>query len=203
MEIEELWTRIEAAAPLESPPDVAPDWDDGAAERARLQTDRRRHFLALYAWCVPTREAVEVVATFAGERAILEVCAGNGLWARLIAAAGAKVVATDGEPRGDSEYHAVEALEAEQAVRRHPECEALLLCWPPFQDDAAYRALSAFGGDRVIYAGDSRFTAEPRFHELLAQEWTLARQIVLPSWPGLADAIYFYERDDPSALRSP
>jgi hypothetical protein len=159
-----------------------------------MQYDRRRRFVALYAWCVPTRKAIDVIAAFAGGRRVLEVCAGNGLWARLLSETGTRVIATDGDPRGGDEYYAVEALEAEQAVRLHPECEALLLVWPPFQDDAAYRALSAFSGDRVVFAGDVRFTTESRFHEALARDWTLRERLGLPSWPGLEDAVYLHER---------
>jgi hypothetical protein len=143
---------------------------------------------------VPSREAIQAIADFAGGRTILEVCAGNGLWARLLTSAGARAVATDGGPRGAGDYFKVEAIEAEEAVRRHPECSALLLCWPPFHDGAALRALTAFAGDCVIFAGDVRFTADPAFHELLAREWTLLRRMALPSWPGLDDAVYLYER---------
>src|SRR5262245_16282770 len=100
MNVEALWARIEAAGPLVEAPEAAPDWDDGVTERVRSQYDRRRQFIALYAWCVPTREAIEAIAAFVDDRNVLEVCAGNGLWARLLAEAGASVVATDGEPRG-------------------------------------------------------------------------------------------------------
>jgi hypothetical protein len=85
-------------------------------------------------------------------------------------------------------------MEAEAAVRAHPECQAIFFCWPPFKDDCAFRALRTFAGDRLVYAGDVRFTAEARFHALLASDWALEAQLPLPSWPGIEDALYLYLR---------
>ncbi len=200
-ELDRLWADIEASGPLgpdgasESapPPGVDPIW---WAERSHTQEDRRRSFIARYAWCVPAREAIEAIADFAGARAILEICAGSGLWARLLGGAGGRVLATDGSPcpPASGAYVEVEALEAEQAVREHPEADVLLLVWPPMRDSCAIRATRAFAGDRLIYAGDVRFTADAAFHGLLAHDWQLLRRLPLPYWPGLDDAVYLYER---------
>ncbi len=194
--VEELWAQIEAAEPLsgdegpnEPPPGVDPLW---WAERSLTQEDRRRTFIALYAWAVPTREAIAAIAGFVAGRSVIEVCAGNGLWAKLLTSEGTRVIATDGSPIERAAFVPVEALEAEAAVRAHPECEALLLCWPPMRDECAIRALSAFAGDRVVYVGDQRFTAERHFHETLERDWSLDELLPLPSWPGLDDAVRLY-----------
>lgn len=199
VELDELWARIEAASPrddsledLPEPP-IGVDEDDWRS-RALSQSDRRRSFIAYYGWAVPNREAITAIAAFVSGRKLLEVCAGQGLWARLLTAAGLEVIATDGEPPPVLEHFAVEAMEVEAAVLAHPECGALLICWPPFQNEAAFRALRAFNGDRVAYVGDARFTAERRFHQLLADEWALRDQIGIPSWPGLDDYAYLYRR---------
>jgi hypothetical protein len=198
-DIDQLWVDIEASGPLgpnaalESPPPpgVDPIW---WAERSLTQEDRRRSFIARYAWSVPTWEAIETIAGFTEGRSVLEVCAGSGLWARLLQPAGATVIATDGSPLSKASYASVEALEAEAAVRAHSEAAALMLVWPPMRDSCAVRALHAFAGDRLIYAGDVRFTADAAFHDLLAREWRLRLRLPLPSWPGLDDAVYLYER---------
>ena len=157
------------------------------------QFDRRRTFVASYAWAVPTREAVKSIDDFVGERTMLEICAGQGLWAGLISFAGTAVVATDGQAAAGAHFP-VKLGEAKAAVLSHPECRALLVSWPPFKEGCAFHALSTFTGDRVVYVGDVRFTAEARFHSLLDASWRLTEQIALPSWPGTADSAFFYER---------
>jgi hypothetical protein len=195
----ELWSDIEAAGPLSAedalesapPPGVDPIW---WAERSLTQEDRRRSFIARFAWSVPTRAAIDAIAAFVGGRLILEVCAGSGLWARLLSDVGVRVVATDGSPVAGATYIPVAATEAEAAVRAHVEAEGLFLCWPPMRSGCAYHAVRAFAGDRLVYAGDPRFTADAALHALLAREWMLRQRLPLPSWPGLDDALCLYER---------
>ena len=198
-DLETLWQEIEHAGPRSSndaiesapPPGVDPIW---WAERSLTQEDRRRSFIARYTWSVPTREAISAIAGFVAQRTVVEVCAGSGLWAWLLGSAGVKVYATDGSPVAGATYVDVEMVEAEHAVGAHLEAGALLLCWPPMRDSCAVRALRAFAGDQLIYAGDVRFTADAAFHELLRREWLLRRRLLLPSWPGLDDAVSLYER---------
>lgn len=188
MDDADLWAAIEDAGPLDpddpSFQETALAAAGDASERLLAQTDRRRTFLALYSWSVPAHDAVDAIASFAGGRSILEVCAGYGLWARLLTAAGSTVVATDGARSSIEPYVPVETLDAEAAVRAYPGCQMLFLCWPPFGGDFAARTLAAFSGDRLVYAGDVRFTADPTFHGLVTRQWMLQREILLPSWPG-------------------
>ena len=84
----------------------------------------------------------------------------------------------------------------------HPE-RVLLLCWPPFDDDAAsYAPLRAYQGDALLYIGDlpgpdgtRGATGTTRFHRELALNWTPAEQAALPNWPGLADRLVVYRRN--------
>jgi len=198
MDDADLWAAIEGAGPLDpddpsfQEPALAAAGD--ASEPLLAQTARRRSFLALYSWSVPAHDAVDAIAALAGGRSILEVCAGYGLWARLLTAAGAMVVATDGAPSSTEPYVPVETLDAEAAVRAHRECPTLFVCWPPLGSDCAARALAAFSRDRLAFAGDVRFTADPAFHALVTQQWMLQRELLLRSWPGLDDRLYLYER---------
>jgi hypothetical protein len=198
VDLDQLWAEIEAAAPLESSDDLpAPPIgvdEDGWRERESQQYDRRRSFFALYSWAVPTRKAIESIGTFVGERKLLEVCAGQGLWARLLSAAGVDMLATDGSGDIRFQHFPVAVEEAEAAVRAHPDRAALMLCWPPYKDDCAHRALRVFRGDSLIYVGDVRFTADEQLHRLIESGWDLRQRIVIPAWPGLDDYVYLYRR---------
>jgi hypothetical protein len=68
------------------------------------------------------------------------------------------------------------------------------MCWPPFRSDAGLRALRAFTGDRLVYAGDARFTGDAQLHELLMSRWRLESRMLIPAWPGLDDYVYLYSR---------
>lgn len=197
MDENEVWAGIEANGPLQAAPVFEPTWAEDAiwAERSAAQYDRRRSFIASYAWAVPTREVVQRIKTFVDSRRLLEVCAGNGLWARLLSTTGVKIVATDGQASTRPAYYPVELVEAQEAVRRHAGCMALLLCWPPFKDDCAFRALREFAGDRVIFVGDPRFTGDQRFHSLLQTSWELVEAVPLPSWPGISDKCHLLLRN--------
>jgi len=195
-DLDALWAAIEAASPLDdadlrrdAPPGV--DFDEWF-ERARTQSDRRRSFIAYYGWSVPDRDAVAAIAGFVRPRGLLEVCAGAGLWSRLLAAEGLDVVATDANGSRPDDHYKVEALEAEAAVLAYPECDALFFSWPPHQSDAAYRALTAFKGDRVVYVGDVRFTGDAQLQNALAAHWTLEDRLYIPAWPALDDYAYLY-----------
>lgn len=194
IDLEELWARLERDGPLADSDLPLEIWDDDSFERLSSQQDRRRTFIAFYSWAVPNRESIAAISAFVGSRTLLEVCAGSGLWARLLSAAGVQVVATDGQPPRETDYLPLETLEAEQAVQIHSDCQALLVCWPPFRDACAFRALRAFAGDRVILVGDARFMGDQHLHDLLDQEWALRQRIRIPAWPGLDDCAYFYLR---------
>src|SRR5439155_6479476 len=83
------------------------------------------------------------------------------------------------------------------AAREHPD-RALVLCWPPFDDDAAsYAALRAYRGEVVVYIGerDEGATGSVRFHRELALNWTLEKELDLPRWPRLRDRLMVYRRN--------
>jgi hypothetical protein len=196
MEESQIWAGIELAGPLAGAGNFDPWLADDVlqAERAATQFDRRKAFVAAFAWAVPTKHAIERIAAFVAGRKLLEVCAGAGLWARLLSGRGVDVVATDGAPIAAAAHFPVETLEAREAVECYADQQALMLCWPPFKDECGFRALEAFKGDCLIYAGDTRFTGEARLHDLIETSWELEEQIALPTWPGISDSLYLYKR---------
>jgi hypothetical protein len=187
-----IWASIEAAGPNGGPGPVSVlslPFDD---DEARAHDARRRTFIAFYGYAVPTKEAVSAIARFAAGVPVLEVGAGSGLWANLLATTDSDIVATDAITPRSQPYAPIEVLDAEDAVRAHPECGCLLTIWPPDRQDIAFRALRSFEGERLVHVGDSRFTGDDDFRALLARDWELAERVALPSWPGLDDFVRLY-----------
>ena len=170
--------------------------------------ERRRELVQLFAWAVPTEEALGALARYAP---LVECGAGMGYWAALLRARGIDVVATDAAPPGSAanEFHRrgrrpwteVARATGVDTARRHPD-RALVLCWPPYDDDAAsYDTLRAYRGDVVIHVGEhGGASGSVRFHRELALNWTLAEQVDLPHWPRLEDRVHVYTRN---AVRRP
>jgi hypothetical protein len=168
---------------------------------------RRMPFIDRYAWAVPSQEAVAAIVEHA-DGPILEVGAGRGLWAALLRLSGAVVYATDIEPGGrsptehylvtvDAEmtYTSVERCGAAEAAVRHPDAGLLFLCWPPYDEPMGAEALRAFRGPRLAYIGeDDGCTGDEMFRDLLTSEWLLDRDVAIPQWPGLHDALFLYHR---------
>jgi len=166
---------------------------------------RRRELASLFSWAIPTEPALATLAKYAP---LVECGAGMGYWAALLRARGVDALAYDVAPPGRgarNDYHRrgrqpwteVQAASAASAARRHGE-RALLLCWPPYDDDAAsYGALRAYRGEVLIHIGerDEGATGSVRFHRELRLNWTLVEELELPHWPRLRDRLMVYRRN--------
>lgn len=161
----------------------------------------RERLRRIYGYAVPTDEAIQHLVWHGP---VVEIGAGRGYWARLIADAGGQIRAFDDfswenlhqedpdQPRPD--WFPVERGGPEQA--RRPGARTLLLVWPPYQDPMAADALEAFEGEYVAYVGEGfgGCTADDCFHILLEDEWDLLYTIDIPSYWGLHDDFLFYRR---------
>jgi len=164
---------------------------------------RRRELAALFAWAIPTEPALAILARHAP---LVECGAGTGYWAALLRARGVDALAYDLAPPGAARnsWHRrarpwtdVRAASAASAARRHAE-RTLVLCWPPYDDDAAsYGALRAYRGDVLVHIGerDEGVTGSVRFHRELRLNWTLDEELELPHWPRLRDRLMVYRRN--------
>jgi len=165
--------------------------------------ERRRELASRFSWAIPTEQALAVLA----KRAPLVECgAGLGYWTALLRARGVDAVAYDLTPPGTArnDYHRrrqpwseVRRASAAAAARRNRD-RALVLCWPPYDDDAAsYGALRAYRGEIAIHIGerDEGTTGSVRFHRELRLNWTLVEEVDLPHWPNLRDRLMVYRRN--------
>ena len=160
----------------------------------------RRHF----AYAVPTNA---VLTSIAAAGSLVEIGAGTGYWATLLRERGADVVAYDHEVAGmaapppDGGYcdvthpFGVVRRGGPEAAGRHPD-RSLFLCWPPYRSPMAANALAAWSGRQVYYIGEGSggCTADDRFHDALARDFTLTSVEALPQWWGLHDALEVWAR---------
>jgi hypothetical protein len=169
---------------------------------------RRRELASLFSWAIPDEPALALLARYAP---LVECGAGMGYWAALLRARGVDVLAFDrAHPGARSAHHRaarapwtqVARAESVDAARRHGE-RTLLLCWPPYDKDAAsYAALRAYRGSTLVYIGEpgEGATGSVRFHRELSLNWTQVEVLDLPRWPRLRDRLMVYRRN---ALRLP
>lgn len=166
------------------------DWPTNTWE-AREKSVRR------WAWAIPNEEVVRKIVALGP---VVEVFAGTGYWASLVAAAGGDIVAYDKAPYANgwcdgSRHYEVTKKSARVAAKAHAD-RALMMCWPPYSDPSAAQALNAYKGDRFVYVGE--FTggccASDGFFRLLEQQWDETDEVVIPQWWGSHDHAWFYKR---------
>lgn len=111
------------------------------------------------AYWTPNPQFVDELARFLEGKRVLEVFAGNGFLASLLAARGVSVRATTRFSGHDAHqhglYHDVEDVDAVTAVRQYGHAhDVLLMCWPTVTP-AALLAVAEWGVDRdVAYIGE-------------------------------------------------
>ena len=100
-----------------------------------------------FAFALPSEAALRAIAAYA-PRGVVEVGAGSGLWAALLRHRGVVCHAYDADEPA-AVFGGVRRGQS-SAAALHPECGALLLCWPPLEAGVdgpnlmALRALRAF-----------------------------------------------------------
>ena len=162
---------------------------------------------AAYAYAVPAPETLEWLRTFCGHRPLVELGAGRGYWAALLARTGLQVDAYDSQPPHTSQNPSftrasgrpdvwlpvgdLTAFTARSVGRRD---EVLLLCWPPgWGNPMASEALNLFeshGGRRLVYIGEPKGgkTGDGAFFDALDSRWTIeSEDSRFASWWNLSD----------------
>lgn len=150
-----------------------------------------RHYIS---WWVPTKEAIDAIT-----KHVLEIGSGHALGARLLRDVGLNVLASDIQPQKDT-FTAVKKMDGVEAVRKYPQCQTIMLAWPPQPGHQGAgvdaRALQNFQGKQVIYIGEPSdcATGTLEFQQLLSQKWMLVLRMPLPRWPNIGDSLYIYRR---------
>jgi len=161
----------------------------------------RQIFVKYFSWAIPSVESILEIKKFANNEQILEVGAGNGLWARLLKNAGCNIFATDNFSTHNTDkttikrYIEVENLSNSQAIQKYNEANVLFLCWPP-TNSMSDESIKLFKGNKLIYIGEGNggATGSDEFHSILWDDWKVVGKIIIPRWNGVNDLIYLYER---------
>ena len=132
----------------------------------------RHELVKRYAYAIPNDDALAAIAAWGP---VVEIGAGTGYWAHLIAVHGVDVVAYDEKPGRNgwcdaTPYYQI-AIGGPAAVRLHAD-RTLFLCWPPMSRMAA-RSLWLYRGPLLVYIGEGSggCTADDRFFRPLDVNW--------------------------------
>ena len=159
----------------------------------------RHECIAKYGFAIPNEEAIQKLVALSP---IVEMGAGIGYWASLIAAEGGQIECYDKFLGVDNAYSfkhrdpwfPVQSGEPE-LLKTHP-AKTLLLGWPCYADSFANDCLKAFRGDTVVYIGEGMggCTANDIFHKRLEYQWSEVDFVSIPRWDGIHDWMTIYER---------
>lgn len=155
----------------------------------------RKDAVKQFAWAIPNEETIKALVPYC-TNGLVEICAGSGYWARCFRSLGVDVLALDRKPWADQWSPVRKGKDVDAG--KHPE-RALFLCWPPYDDPAAAKALSAYtkaGGERLIFVGEGYYgcTANNAFFKYLDKFYTEVDWFSIPQWNGIHDSVRVYDR---------
>ena len=153
----------------------------------------------LYSWSVPSKEAIEAVANFAGNEAIHSFGAGTGYWEWLLAKHyGTKIVAGDRELR----HRYIEMTEEDYATAPVREGEVVFLAWVPRGVTVVMNLLQQMRpGQKLVLvgqgpdsAGKARICATDAFFHHLETRYQRMATIKLGCYSYIQDDVRLYQR---------
>ncbi len=174
-------------------------------------------FVRKYSWAIPNANAIEALVTTVrvnALRAVIEIGAGTGYWASLLAQFSINTLAFDtyewAVHRNVPQHYPVAHGGPEKASLLKK--ALLFLCWPPMGEykaptypaqysydrlpGMAGHAIQAFEGEFVAYVGEgeSGCTGDPLMWKLLQTYFTPIRRVSIPQYRGLHDQLTIYRR---------
>lgn len=164
---------------------------------------------------VPSVEVLNAIRLFSAGGPIIELGAGRGYWAALLANGGSVVEAFDIDASGAnpwlkhssgdllgsygrfSERMWYPVANGTEGVLSSSDATTLLLVWPPKEAALASAALSRFRGHSVVYVGEPRglgCAEDEFFEELWSNHWRLEEVVPVPHLPWERAAVFLYRR---------
>lgn len=170
------------------------------AQEARFGREERHALVSKYSWAIPNDEAIQAIVGLG--KPVVELGAGNGYWASLLAEAGGTVECYDREPGEHTDrtdktlWHPVAQGTADVIGPQH-KGHTLLLIWPPYDMPMGTECLLRFmeaGGTSLVYVGEGNYgcTADDEFHRILDSHWECESVVSIPQWRGIHDVLFVY-----------
>lgn len=114
--------------------------------------EARRAGVHRYAWAVPSEEALQFLVKMSP---LVEIGAGSGYWAKMIADRGGDILAYDIFEEGwDFEQQWFDVREGGAEKAKEHSDRTLFLCWPPYDHPMAAEVLQAYEGQLVVFVGE-------------------------------------------------
>lgn len=160
----------------------------------------RERFVGEFSFALPSQDVLDAIA--ARSTRIVEVGAGSGFWARLMAQRGFDIVATNAAEGHDyaqtlGRHHRVEGLDARAAILAYPDRDVLCV-WPSYDQDWIRKAiLDMKPGRYLFYVGEWHgCTADAEFHDLLddRDEFEPVGEGAMANFPGIHDHLFILRR---------
>ena len=155
----------------------------------------RDKLVKLYAWAVTDPKALDEIVKVSKDIGIVEIGAGRGYWASILASYGVNVAAYDiWKDENVGFYHPV-GKAGEKAILKHQD-RALFLCWPPYATLMAYNSVVKYKGNTIIYIGEDKggCNADDKFFDYVSNKFKLDSIIHMAKWDSLYDNLYIYRR---------
>ena len=204
-----LWREIENAGPSPA----------GRSNRSMREEEfyRRHNFTSRYGWAVPSREAFGKLKEWIGDRKVIEIGGGRGLWSRLLRGMGVNVEVSDPYAAIENKFLKDRSIDAKDKGSDHTWTEVqrmsgdehaamggagdvLMMIWPYFESegekDWQAEALKRFAGRKFIFVGEHQggATGTPGLWEELESSWKHVGAIQIPQWDMIRDVVHLYEK---------
>lgn len=201
-------------------PSSEPDWfltppfDAARLDKANYRKDRdvRDEHIARFGFAILDAATVEAILETLRGRPVLEVGAGKGYWSHELRKAGADAIATDptdwlnsiylnGRQLPDNspaETWPVEQLTGLEALAKHGHGRALMMVWPPYDQEWPTDVLRAYQGDSFVLSGEGRggCTGADSLFDALDRDWSEETTISNPQFGYINDSVTFYQRNE-------
>lgn len=162
-----------------------------------------------YSWAILTDEWVRALAEVIGKAKTIEVCAGLGYLTKWLKTYGVDITASDHYHGYYARAHdfpeTVQKMNAVRAVKKNPDSEFIILCWPPYSDRTGDISLKVWDsmkrGQTLVYIGEGECgcnASEAFFRKVMEykiyQPDELKDRLHIPSWFGIHDSISFFKK---------